>query len=270
MADTAVVLLGLRTRIGAAVLHQLADFDVVAMVCDWKGVPAAGLFPWTEHTRVAARQNAQVAMSLPRRKNAWARVVRAKIMGQAANLRHLGHDGWARLENIAKAVRSGDPGNAEAQAARYYWPRLLSGDGFTRNPQAGNGRNGMLDYGYTVLRGHGIRAVLSAGLTGAIGLHHSSRSNAFNLVDDLIEPFRPAIDWVVANMPQETSLDEPPVKHALVAASSQPFGQDGLSVASVLSDLAQQLGRYAENQVARLAVPCWQGPQRIVDEEALL
>lgn len=270
LADVALVLLGLRTKVGASVLQQLAAFDVVALMCDWKSVPIAGMYGWSDHTRVGARQNAQASMSLPRRKNAWGQIVRAKISGQAANLRCLGHRDWRRLERMASQVRSGDPTNMEGSAARFYWPRIFEGDGFSRIPQGGFGHNAMLDYGYAVLRGFGVRAVLSAGLVGAIGLFHSNRSNAFNLVDDLIEPFRPAVDWVVATMPDDSCIDDSAVRHRLVSSCTQTFSADGLSVVATLNDLAQQFGRYAENQVDRLRVPAWNGPRESANDQELV
>ena len=38
------------------------------------------------------------------------------------------------------------------------------------------------------------RAVVSHGLITSVGLHHENARNEFNLVDDLIEPFRPIVD----------------------------------------------------------------------------
>jgi CRISPR-associated protein Cas1 len=55
----------------------------------------------------------------------------------------------------------------------------------------------MLNYGYAVLRGAVARALVAAGLLPAIGLHHASQLNAFNLADDMIEPFRPFLDLLV-------------------------------------------------------------------------
>lgn len=263
LADVATILLGLRASVGAAVLHQLAEFDVITLICGWNGAPNAGMYAWSEHTRVGARQRAQVSMTLPRRKNAWGQLVRAKVSGQAANLRYFGNKDWRFLASMTRDVRSGDPSNVEGRAARYYWARLFDDDedDFSRNPQGGSGRNMLLDYGYTVLRGYGVRAVLSAGLSSCVGVFHRNRSNAFNLVDDLIEPFRPAIDWVVADLPLEASLDDRSTKQALVDGSMQAFGIDGISVAASLTDLAQQLGRYAEGQIDKLKVPAWDGPQ---------
>jgi CRISPR-associated protein Cas1 len=111
-----------------------------------------------------------------------------------------------------------------------------------------------------VLRGIGIRAVLGAGLSPVLGLFHHGRSNAFNLVDDLIEPFRPAIDWSVAQLDADMSPAHPSVKAALVAAANQPFSSDGSTVPTTLLDLAQRLGRYFEGDIDQLAVPSWSGP----------
>jgi CRISPR-associated protein Cas1 len=260
LADVATVLIGLKTSLGATVLQQLASHDVVLLACDWNGVPSAATYTWGEHTRIGARHRAQVDVSLPRQKNAWGQIIRAKVTGQAENLRCLEHKDWKRLAEMAKNVRSGDPGNVEGVAARFYWSRLFSGDKFSRVPRLGEGRNAMLDYGYAVLRGYGIRAVLSAGLSASIGLFHHNRANAFNLVDDLIEPFRPAVDWTVATTPPEMTIRHPAVKHRLVGASTQAFTPDGLSVAAVLTDVAQQLGRYFEGDIEKMTVPAWHGP----------
>ncbi|MEZ5124703.1 MAG: type II CRISPR-associated endonuclease Cas1 [Thermoleophilia bacterium] len=263
LADVATVLLGLNVGVGPSVLHQLAKFDVITLICGWSGVPSAGMYAWSTHTRVGARQRAQASMTLPRRKNAWGQIVRAKVAGQAANLRHFGSPDWHFLAAMARDVRSGDPNNVEGRAARYYWARLFveDEDGFSRCPQGASGRNALLDYGYAVLRGYGVRAVLSAGLSSSVGVFHRNRSNAFNLVDDLIEPFRPAIDCVVAGLPVESSLEDRSVKEALVESSTQAFTSAGASVATTLTDLAQQLGRYAEGDIDRLTVPAWSGPQ---------
>jgi CRISP-associated protein Cas1 len=103
-----------------------------------------------------------------------------------------------RLKTLARNVRSGDVENAEAQAARYYWP-LLMGENFRRDLD-GSGSNGLLNYGYAILRSAVARSVCAAGLHPTLGLFHSNRSNAFALVDDLMEPFRPLVDRVVFDL----------------------------------------------------------------------
>lgn len=54
--------------------------------------------------------------------------------------------------------------------------------------------NSMLNYIYAIVRANIARSVSSSGLIPVFGLWHHNRYNAFNLVDDLIEPFRPLCD----------------------------------------------------------------------------
>ena len=261
VAEVAVVLVGIKVALSAAVLHRLAEADVAVLFCDWRGIPEGGCYSWSDHGRVAARHRAQAEVSLPRKKNAWARLIRAKIEGQASVLENLKIRGSGELLALADQVRSGDPGNVEAQAARLYWSRTL-GKGVGRQPAAGQliGANACLDYGYSVLRGHLMRAVLAAGLAPALGVFHRGRGNAFALADDLIEPFRPAIDEVALQLPVTASPTDRSVKQLLVAAASQRFDGDGHGIPAVAEALAQSFGRYVEGDIDRLSVLSWQGP----------
>lgn len=264
VAEVAVVLVGMKVALSTAVLHRLAEADVAVLFCDWRGIPEGGCYSWSDHGRVAARHRAQAEVSLPRKKNAWARLIRAKIEGQASVLENLKIRGSGELLALADQVRSGDPGNVEAQAARLYWSRAL-GKGVGRQPAAGQliGANACLDYGYSVLRGHLMRAVLAAGLAPALGVFHRGRGNAFALADDLIEPFRPAIDEVALQLPPTASPSDRTVKQLLVAAASQRFDQDGHGIPAVAEALAQSFGRYVEGDIDRLNVLSWQGPSRV-------
>ena len=250
VAELAVVLIGMKVNLSAAVLHRLSEADVAVLFCDWRGIPEGGCYSWSDHGRVAARHRAQAEVSVPRKKNAWARLVRAKIEGQASVLENLKIRGSGELLALADQVRSGDPGNVEAQAARLYWSRTL-GRGVGRQPAAGQliGANACLDYGYAVLRGHLMRAVLAAGLAPALGVFHRGRGNAFALADDLIEPFRPAIDEVALPLPATASPSDREVKQLLVAAASQRFDADGHGIPAVAEALAQSFGGSSELSV---------------------
>lgn len=125
LADVAVLLVGPGVALGPSVMQRLARHDVTLLPLDWRAIPVGALAPWVDHGRVGARHLAQSRMSLPRRKNAWARLVRSKILGQAEVLRVLGRRRSGDLREIARSVRSGDPHNAEAQAARAYWASLF-------------------------------------------------------------------------------------------------------------------------------------------------
>lgn len=262
-ADVAIVLMGPHVSFSTAVVHRLLSSNIVVLFCDWRGVPEGAAYPWHEHGRVGARQRAQVQLSEPRRKNAWGRLVKAKVLGQATVLCQVDRFAAKRLKEMARSVRSGDPDNVEAHAARLYWSRLFVSEGsFVRRPDAEDHRNSCLNYGYAVLRAHGIRAVFAAGLNPTLGLFHHGRSNMFNLVDDIIEPFRPAVDDTVLRLGPDVSPSDRQVKQALVAAVQQPFREDGATLPTVLEELAQHLGQYCEGERSRLDVPSWIGQRR--------
>jgi CRISPR-associated protein Cas1 len=137
---------------------------------------------------------AQRDASRPLEKQLWRLLVQAKVRMQGALLAVRGAEEAVSFAAIARRVKSGDPDNVEAQAARRYWPALM-GTGFRRDRDA-EGTNALLNYGYAVLRATVARAVVAAGLHPTMGIQHSNRGNAFALTDDLLEPFRPLVDAV--------------------------------------------------------------------------
>jgi CRISPR-associated protein Cas1 len=175
-----------------AALVSLAEHDAALVVCGADHLPVAVLLPLTDHSQVVWRINDQLAASKPLCKSLWKQIVQAKIRGQAGNLLP---DCPARFKliDVARQVRSGDPTNLEAQAARVYWQNYLPEEAFRRDADAGQ-LNAMLNYGYAVMRAAVARTLVAAGLLPAIGLHHRNRSNAFCLADDLMEPLRPLVD----------------------------------------------------------------------------
>jgi CRISPR-associated protein Cas1 len=105
-----------------------------------------------------------------------------------------------RLTQLVAKVSEGDPSNIEATAARIYWAALF-GEDFRRH--SADRRSTALEFGYAVLRGIVCRSIVAAGLHPDLGVCHRSDSNGFNLADDLIEPFRPAVDMAVWNFARD-------------------------------------------------------------------
>lgn len=188
-----------QTTYSHAALTTLLEQDAVVVLCGRNHLPCGMLLPLGEHTLVVPRLRAQVNATLPTSKRLWRDIVRAKILAQAGNLDRKGA-AHRRLCAYAGQVRSGDPDNREAQAARAYWSAWLADcpnkdatSGFRRDSDAA-GINALLNYGYAIMRAAVARAIVSAGLHPALGLHHHNRSNAFCLADDLLEPLRPLVD----------------------------------------------------------------------------
>lgn len=178
-------------------LVELAERGVPVVLCGANHLPAAIVWPVDAHHVQTGRMNDQIGASLPLKKRLWAQLVRAKILAQGATLAAFGAPSGG-FYLLSRKVRSGDPDNVEAEAARRYWP-LLFGPAFHRE-KGGGGVNALLNYGYAVLRAGIARAVIATGLHPSFGLMHSNRSNPMVLVDDLMEPFRPVVDREVRRL----------------------------------------------------------------------
>lgn len=186
------------------VLARLAESGAMVVVCDTKRMPAAMLLPLEAHFVQGERFMRQAAAPVTTQKRLWQSIVRAKIRGQAKTLQGIrGHD--AGLPELLPKVRSGDPGNVEGEAARRYWPALFNHPDFRRS-RHGGGPNSLLNYGYAVLRAIVARGICAVGLHPSLGLHHHNRYDAFRLADDLMEPYRPIVDQVVASYCEANGL----------------------------------------------------------------
>lgn len=198
-ADLAAVVVSNRQVVFTqAVLTGLAEAGASLVTCDEKHHPAAMLLPLVGHHAQAERFARQAALPLPRKKRWWQAIVRAKIEAQGRTLDRL----WGRdygMNKMTRRVASGDPQNVEAQAARRYWMVVFDDAGFHRG-DGEDSRNAVLNYGYAVLRAAAVRALCASGLHPSFGLHHHNRMNPFSLGDDVMEPYRPAVDRVVVDL----------------------------------------------------------------------
>jgi CRISP-associated protein Cas1 len=96
---------------------------------------------------------------------------------------------------------SDTPDACESRAARHYWKHLLprlsewqQTEEKNRVPGTREGVNGMLDYGYAILRTAVLRSLAAHGFIAAIGIAHTAKAGSFALADDVMEPLRPWID----------------------------------------------------------------------------
>ncbi|MDD9997854.1 MAG: CRISPR-associated endonuclease Cas1 [Rhodospirillaceae bacterium] len=100
--------------------RKLAECGIPFVVCDRKHNPVAVLLPLSNHHLHAGRAQAQARASLPVRKRIWRDLVKAKIAEQSRTLAEFGLPGASALKSLCGHVRSGDPDNVEARAARIY------------------------------------------------------------------------------------------------------------------------------------------------------
>ncbi|MGH6855201.1 MAG: type II CRISPR-associated endonuclease Cas1 [Aestuariivirga sp.] len=180
----------------ASLVSACMEAGVAIIFSDARHTPSGMTLPFHRHHRQSAIAALQMGLTMPLKKRLWQALVIAKIENQSTCLATCGKSSDS-VSAMAKLVVSGDPENVEARAAREYWSLLFRD--FIRGNE-GDLRNKMLNYGYAVVRAAIARALVASGLLPCFGLFHDSAANAFNLADDLFEPFRPLVDAKVFAM----------------------------------------------------------------------
>lgn len=245
----------------AALLSACMEAGVLLVVTDKRHMPCGTLLPFHQHFRQAEVAHLQIAAPAALKKRLWQTIVRRKIGNQADALDGAGGAGAATLREMTRHVRSGDAGAVEARAARYYWPRLFPD--FRRHDEDDR-RNALLDYGYAVMRAAIARSLVAHGFLPAFGLHHDSIQNAFNLADDLIEPYRPFVDLMAqahcAELAEDVkagSMDlEDRQTMAAVLSTKARIGKDRLDILTAVDRTVGSLQRaIAAGQAKELALP---------------
>lgn len=208
LEDVAVVVIDQpQVLLTAALLSAMADAGIAVITVNNSHHPNGVLLPYLPHSRTLKVLRAQINLGLPHQKQLWKHIVRRKIANQASVLELQGHEQAARrLTAMVKEVRSGDTHNLESQAARLHF-RTLLGKSFTRRQERLH--NYAMDYSYAIVRSAIARSLVMHGFVTALGLHHRNEQNAFNLADDLLEPFRPIVDlYVLQHFPRDSDERE--------------------------------------------------------------
>ena len=189
-----VILDGYNINLTAQLASTLSVNNVALIFSDEKHIPSGLMLPISGHSTSAEILRKQIECTVPKAKNIWQQIVKAKITCQSEMLDAIQKPSTALKLHIEK-VKSGDPDNHEGQAAGKYW-RLMVGDDFRRDFDE-PGANAMLNYGYAIVRSVIARSLVGTGLHPSLGVHHRNRYNAFALADDAMEPLRPLVDLSV-------------------------------------------------------------------------
>ena len=181
-------------------ISALLDNNVAVISCDEHRMPSGLMLPLDGNTTQSERFREQIEASLPLKKQLWQQTIQAKILNQSTVLyRQRGLD-CGNMEAWAKQVKSGDSDNLEGRAAAFYWQNLFGHiKGFHRDRE-GVPPNNLLNYGYAILRAVVARSLVGSGLLPTLGIHHHNRYNAYCLADDIMEPYRPYVDKLVAEI----------------------------------------------------------------------
>ena len=210
--------------ITSALISKLAQNQTKIIFVDEKDNPVVETAVYYPGTRNIAKLKEQFNWDEHLKELLWTKIVSQKIKNQIAVLEnyHLAKDD---VQNELDQLEINDESNREAIAARKYFMLLFNKNFVRRDTSA---VNAALDYGYAILLSSFNREIVMNGYLTYFGIHHYSQENQFNLASDLMEPFRPFVDyWVKAH--EKIKELTPDIKYGLVELLSLEIKFNGKS-----------------------------------------
>lgn len=194
-----------RTIVTSKILSAFGENGICLIVCDDKFEPVSIMYPYNYHFKQLENIEKQLSLDNDSKKLIWQEIVKTKIKNEIAVLCQTTKDERV-IDILSKYVREvniGDETNREGLAAKIYFKSLF-GSEFIRFYD--DSINAALNYSYQIVKSSIIRTLSIYGLNSYLGVNHKSKVNNFNLVYDLIEPFRAIVDLYVFRIKEELTL----------------------------------------------------------------
>lgn len=185
-----ITAIGPNIRLSTMDLSILSQNHVSITTLDEKYLPTAIVLPFEGNSRQSKLIHRQVELSANTYQCLWYQIIKKKISNQSRALSIIGFEGAERIASYAESLTLDNIDQNEAVAAKEYFSYYHEG----LNRRSDDPINSRLNYGYAVVRSAIARAIVAVGFHPAFGVHHNNQLNAFNLADDLIEPFRAMVD----------------------------------------------------------------------------
>ena len=194
-----------KTVITSKVLAAFGAEGICLIVCDDKFEPISIMYPYNYHFKQLENIEKQLSLDDESKKIIWKEIVKAKIENEIAVLCQTSKEERVidKLSQYVKEIKLGDETNREGLAAKMYFKSLF-GSEFIRFYD--DTINAALNYAYQIVKSSIIRTLSIYGLNSYLGVNHKSKVNNFNLVYDLIEPFRAIVDLYVFRIKEELTL----------------------------------------------------------------
>ena len=264
-----VVIDNLKITITARMLCALSIHNIGVIVCDQEHLPMGYYSSYDNYSRISKSIQYQIQCTKERYNCIWKDIVKSKISNQRKVLLKLKlkKKNADRLSQYEKEVVDGDLTNREAHAAKVYFNTIM-GHSFSRGDKDILLNSG-LDYGYAVIRSYLAKLCVGYGLNGQIGIHHRNEYNRFNLIDDLIEPFRPFVDYYAYNLleGQEYFKREHRIKLINILNHRLIYNNKKMYLSNVLEDYVKTYAAMLAGRKEKMIYPhveCYLG-----DEDAI-
>lgn len=250
---TTLVCIGANIRLSTLGMAQMARHGITVLMIDNSYKPAAILLPVESNARQALVMHQQVDLDKKCKNALWRMIIRQKIENQARALSILGLSGMKDVMVFANELNGENIETIEALAAKTYFSFFHPG----LNRRNADAMNSCLNYGYGVVRNALIRAIVLSGLQPAFGLHHSNQLNAFNLADDLIEPWRPMVDLIACSVVETNVLLTKKQRYELAHVLHNACVIEGkkMTVLSGIDSMVDSLKSAVINRTTELLLP---------------
>lgn len=189
----AIMIENTKCSLSIPVINALSKEKINVWICDNKHLPSSMLIPFNQYYQTPVQIQAQIALSSQSQKRIWKKIIKNKITNQATILEFTGAS-EAKMLYRYSAKKSENIAALEAWTAKAYF-KALFGPNFNRRNNSII--NAALNYGYALVRSSIAKSLVCSGLQPALGIFHAGQKNNFNLADDLLEPFRPFVDYFV-------------------------------------------------------------------------
>lgn len=199
LSDISMVVIEGNTSVTTNILAQFTKHNIALVICDNKYLPTGLLLNYGNYHRTAKRVLEQTQWTEEQKQLLWKEIVGQKILNQIefAVYKKVKDERLMTMIELHNQLQPGDISNREGHVAKVYFNSLYGMD-FTRDDECLS--NGAMNYGYAIVRAAMARNVVGQGLMTMMGIFHKNEFNAFNLVDDLMEPFRPLMDYWIDRM----------------------------------------------------------------------
>lgn len=185
----------------AYLVSELVKNRIRLIFCDEKRNPLAevsNLYGGHDSSDMVRKQ---IEIPRDRKDKAWEIIIKAKIKNQLAVLEKFDCPNQELLLRYSDEVLPGDLTNREGHAAKVYFNSLF-GKNFYRSTDCAV--NAALNYGYSVLLSAISREITGYGFLTQLGIFHNNCDNKYNLSCDLMEPFRPVVDYLTKSFIADT------------------------------------------------------------------
>ncbi|WP_027963582.1 type II CRISPR-associated endonuclease Cas1 [Halalkalibacillus halophilus] len=202
----ALVIEDLSSKLTTRLMVELSRNNILVLLCNQHYLPECIIQPVSGHFGQHQQMMKQLKWTEEEKDEAWKNIIKQKIYNQMLVMRKslVEKSRVEKLIALKESVVTGDQHNSEGQAARIYFNSFFA-DGYSRDNDDFI-ENAALNYGYAILHSAIARTIVAKGLIPGLGVHHIGTRNPNNLASDLIEPFRPIVDYFVIKNPPENYL----------------------------------------------------------------